>query len=374
MDTDIDWRRELEASFGTAPDEPVGTFVAAGHRAVRRRRAVAVVAGLGAAAVVAGMAWGTAPGGSPRGADTPVASDPNGMSQAADDPLAWRPGDPPARFIGNGAEIRDGAVVHERRDDLYPGKSTSSLALDVSFGGERWWVSMEWDGDAGTSQSMQPEDGLFEDFDAFVRDRVRGGGMITRPARDDEQQPWGGLVAWNGGELAPLPGVDVLRVVDDPLPSADDSVGVVLRDGGETTWMLITLAPSGGSASSTKESETGWATFDEWLADQVAMIDGDTAPNPVRLQGGTVVAAEPGVEVVDQQADPDLRAYGTEAESTVSAVALVEWQGDRWFVFALRIDGQDSVTTVSVDKAGGATTLDQFVAFMTDKADEGGMR
>ncbi len=32
------------------------------------------------------------------------------------------------------------------------------------------------------------------------------------------------------------------------------------------------------------------------------------------------------------------------------------------------------MTTVAADKAGGPSTLDEFVAFMADQADEGGMR
>ena len=91
-------------------------------------------------------------------------------------------------------------------------------------------------------------------------------------------------------------------------------------------------------------------------------------------EDGTVAAELPGVEVVEQQADPDLERYGTSASGSDSAVALVEWQGARWFVLAVRIDGRTSATTVAVDKAEGATTLDEFVAFMADKADEGGMR
>ena len=88
---------------------------------------------------------------------------------------------------------------------------------------------------------------------------------------------------------------------------------------------------------------------------------------------GTVSATSPAaVEVLDQRADPDLPGYGT--GHGPSAVALLEWQGERWFVLVLRFDGQDSVTTVAASKTEGASTLDEFVAFMADKADEGGMR
>ena len=35
MTTQIDWQRELDASFGSGEEVPVGHYVAAGHTAVR---------------------------------------------------------------------------------------------------------------------------------------------------------------------------------------------------------------------------------------------------------------------------------------------------------------------------------------------------
>jgi len=74
MSTDIDWQHELDSSFGTGNDVEVARYIAAGHRAVRRRRLAALGAGLGAAAVIAGVAWTTAPGGTSRTSDLPVAT------------------------------------------------------------------------------------------------------------------------------------------------------------------------------------------------------------------------------------------------------------------------------------------------------------
>lgn len=384
MTTDIDWQRELDRSIGTGDDLPAGHYVAAGHRAVRRRRAVAVVAGLGAAAVVAGVAWAAGQAGTTSSSEAPIATDPTATStptsaptpvvEAKDVTLPWRNSDPPARTGRTGLQIRPGAVVHERRDDLFPGKGTESVALDLSYRGERWWMVLEWDDGGGGFGSTRPEDGLFDSFDDFVRAEISGGGMTSEPALDDGES-FGGLVKWAGGRVEPLPGVVVVREVQDPVSSADDSLGLVLGSRGETTWMLITLSPSGSSASYDKESASGWGTFDQWLADQVALAEGGQGPRPVRLgEDGTVSAALPGVDVLDQHADPDLQSYGTAAEGATSAVALVDWQGRRWFVLVVRVQGRDSVTTVAVDKTGGADTLDEFVAFMADKADEGGMR
>lgn len=378
MSTDIDWQRELDASFGSRDDLPAGHYVLAGRRAVRRRRRSGLVAAVAAAAVVAGVAWGVAPGRGPARSEAPVASDPSGTATGPA-LFPWRKGEAPVRLGGTGVEIREGAVVHERRDGLYPGKETESVALDLSYGGDRWWVTAEWEGGGGTMSSERPEDGLHESFDAFVASAKAGGGMIHQPtsqAGTEDGRYYGGLVMWSGGDPQPRPGVEVVRTVEDPMTSAQDSLGLVLAEHGTTTWMLITSAGhDSSSASWSKESDSGWRTFDQWLDDQVALQGGETGVRLVALaEDGTVAPAQPGVDVLEQQADPDLPAYGTAAEGTDSAVALAEWQGQRWFVVVIRTNGVDSVTTVAVDKADGATSLDEFVAFMADRADEGGMR
>lgn len=379
MDTEIDWQRQLDSSFGSGTDVPAGHYVAAGHRAVRRRRLTAVVAGLGAAAVVAGTAWAAAPGNAPRTGELPVATQPTPSASASATPstkpvpvrdMPWQKGEPPARALPGGLEIRPGAVVHERRDALYPGKDTESAALDISFRGSRWWLVLEWDKGGSSMSSSRPEYGFSDSFDSFVRAEVANGGMTSVPV-DDVPGIAGGLVTWHGGTLDAAPGVSVVRQVEDPVPG-DDSLGLVLRSGGRTTWVLLT---HGGDASSWElETDSGWLTFDQWLADQVAVKTGSPGVRLVKLAAdGTVSAAAPSVEVLDQQADPDLPAYGTDAAGA-SAVALLDWQGERWFVLAVGFPRDVAVTTVAASKAGGAETLDQFVAFVADQADEGGMR
>lgn len=377
MSTDIDWQRELDGSFGSGDEVPVGHYVAVGHHAVRRRRAAIAAAGV-AATIVVGTTWALAPGDAPRSDRAPVATQPSATPSATPrdrptDPapsVSWRKGDPPAQALPGGLAIRPGAVVHERRDELYPGKDTESAALDISYEGSRWWLVLEWDKGGSSMASSGPEDGFADSFDAFVRAEVATGGMTSVPA-DDVPGMGGGLVTWHGGELDPARGVTVVRQVDDPVPG-DESLGLVLQSKGRTTWMLLT---KGGSAASwSLDTDSGWLTFDQWLADQVAVQTGSPGVRLVRLAAdGTVSATSPAaVEVLDQRADPDLPGYGT--GHGPSAVALLEWQGERWFVLVLRFDGQDSVTTVAASKTEGASTLDEFVAFMADKADEGGMR
>jgi hypothetical protein len=376
MDTEIDWQRELDASFGSAPDVAAGHYVTAGRRAVRRRRATMAAAGV-AASIVVGTTWALAPGDAPRSDRAPVATEPSATaspSSPASDPepaasLPWRKGEPPARALPGGLEIRPGAVVHERRDALYPGKDTESAALDISYHGSRWWLVLEWDKGGSSMSSTRPEDGFADSFDAFVRSEVANGGMTSVPP-GDVPGPAGGLATWHGGHLETAAGVTVVRQVEGPVPG-DDSLGVVLRSEGRTTWALFT---QGGDASTWEpEAESGWLTFDQWLADQVAQQTGGPQVRLVELEDdGTVRPAVSGVEVLDQRARPDLPPYGT--TEVPSALALVSWQGERWFVLVLGFDGEDGVTTFAAEKADGATTLDDFVAFAADRGDEGGLR
>ena len=283
--------------------------------------------------------------------------------------LPWRKGDPPARALPGGLEIRPGAVVHERRDNLFPGKDTESAALDISYRGSRWWLVLEWDRGGSSMSSSRPEDGFVASFDAFVSGEIANGGMTSAPA-DDVPGLAGGLATWHRGKLEASPGVTVVRQVEDPVPG-DDSLGLVLRSEGRTTWALFT---QGGDASAWElEAESGWLTFDQWLADHVALETGGPRVHLVELEDdGTVRPAVTGVEVLDQRARPDLPAYGT--SEVPSALALVSWQGERWFVLVLGFDGEDGVTTFAAEKADGATTLDDFVAFAADRGDEGGLR
>lgn len=74
MDTEIDWQTELDTAFGSGPDAPPGHYVAAGHRAVRRRRVRLSVIGVAATVLLAGGVWSLSPGDAPRGAEAPVAT------------------------------------------------------------------------------------------------------------------------------------------------------------------------------------------------------------------------------------------------------------------------------------------------------------
>ena len=78
MSTQIDWREEIDSSVKHLPDRSPAEYVAAGRRAVRRRRVAAGVAGLTAVVMVGGIGWAVTR------ADAPVAGDPAAPSSSKD--------------------------------------------------------------------------------------------------------------------------------------------------------------------------------------------------------------------------------------------------------------------------------------------------
>jgi hypothetical protein len=190
----MDLTRELEQSIPLGPPLPPPTErLVAGRSALRRRRAsVAVTA---AAAVVALVVPVAALGDrtADRGGElTPVASAPS----APDRPRGEAPRSEPTRspewpggeddlawvdFDTGELGIHPDAVVHERRDDLFPGKRTESVALDLSVGDQRQWVVLEWDEGGGAADHADPADSSYETFDDFVAEVVRTGGVQNGP-------------------------------------------------------------------------------------------------------------------------------------------------------------------------------------------------
>ena len=188
----MDLTQELERSIPMGPPlPPPAERLVAGRRALRRRRAAAAV---GAAAVVVALAVPIAAlGGSTadRGTDVPPAepapsasespegdassSEPTGRPRLRGNNLAWVDVD------AGELRVHPGAVVHERRDDVFPGKDTKSVALDLSLGDRRQWVLLEWSERGGVASYARPGSGSYENFDDFVADEVRTGGVTHGP-------------------------------------------------------------------------------------------------------------------------------------------------------------------------------------------------
>src|SRR5688572_3657819 len=62
MNTRIDWRGELDSSFGDGTDRPPADYLVPARAALRRRRTAMGAAALACVIVVGGLGWAFAPG------------------------------------------------------------------------------------------------------------------------------------------------------------------------------------------------------------------------------------------------------------------------------------------------------------------------
>ena len=178
-----DLRDHLDAAIGTGPQHrPVEPLLTAGHRAVRRRR-IATIAGTAAVVAVVGTTYALA-GGQPDAARDPQVTH-SGPTQTADptagpdSPLAWNRNEL-VRYSSTADEVlvRPGVQVLDRVDDYLHGlpKYDGSAALDISYRGAEYWVSVEWqaEGVSGTGMT-EPSDG-WASFRAWVADQAAANG------------------------------------------------------------------------------------------------------------------------------------------------------------------------------------------------------
>jgi hypothetical protein len=240
MTTRIDWRRELDESFGRAPDRPVADYVAAGERAVRRRRAAACISGLAVVAVLGGVGWAALP--DEPWAEVPIATDSGqGRDDAALAPMATSPEDvlQPDRELGvfeapdamAVTVLHDGELVHkpgwvvEELRALADRDSRRIWAISVapSGGGPGQWILLTWEpGQLAAALDVPGE--RFDSFDDWVDD--------ARAEQQDSAPP--APVRLKGGRVVPGAGVEVLEQVDAPEEAAawgpvEDQVVVKLR-------------------------------------------------------------------------------------------------------------------------------------------------
>lgn len=239
MDTEIDWQRELDSSFGSGADVPPGHYVAAGHRAVRRRRATAVV--LTAAVVVAGGAgWAaTLDAGSATRGDAPIATsgpaptdDQDGRAErterlreleaARDAQLGEEPeflGEP-ATLDADGLVLAPGAgPVLERVDNPmgYTDVQGQSLGIRVMFRGREKYSLLVRHSDGGTSMGTNDATG---DFAAWLEGRVASqhsldvSNGVTGPMGTIAPDDWI-TVGADGAVLPDDDAVEVLGARDD---------------------------------------------------------------------------------------------------------------------------------------------------------------
>jgi hypothetical protein len=276
-------QEQIEASFGDGPEAPpVALTLAAGHRALRRRRIGATVA---AAAVLAVVGTGvtvaaTGEGARPQGRDVPVATD--GPTPSASTPTDGGPGN--AALFGSGnlaaydvegnLRLSPGAtIVRQVPDPLGLQPEGSSVGLVVEKDGERQWLLLHHTTDATgdtTGAAFDPD--TKGTFDEWLAEQVS---MASTSASSSGGVP--DLVEFGAGEqLVALPGAEILaQQASPPLPAdfarPDDLSAVakvrwqgdvwfvLARDLGAGPAQMISTRAAGADHATTIEQFLDWA-------------------------------------------------------------------------------------------------------------------
>lgn len=174
----MDLRDQLDRAIPEGPALPdPATRLATGRAALRRRRRATVGAGAAAVLLVAVGPFALRDSTSPDRDGAPAAP----ATGSAD---GWEPAVRAGAHVDTDTGrlvIEPEAVVLQRVDDLYPGKGTRSVALDVRYEGRRWWLAFEWSDRGGTSAVVPADSGAFDSFADFVADEISTGGISHGP-------------------------------------------------------------------------------------------------------------------------------------------------------------------------------------------------
>lgn len=182
-------------------------------------------------------------------------------------------------------------------------------------------------------------------------------GPTTEPAAT----PWprGELIRYVEGELEVRPGVVVHEHIRNPYdfepPSLSDALDVTWR--GERQWLMIEKRPRpSGISSSSSDPSNGWASFADYVADQVDVNAGSGWPETFQLDGRGQVVPTAGTRVVDRTDDPQLGPdFAPSGATTGAAVVSVAGEEGTYFVVWRVIDGTLDVITTPPVFVGDAT-------------------
>jgi hypothetical protein len=269
-------QERLDRSFGEGPPlPPIQSHVAAGRRALRRRRVASGIAGLAVAVAVLATSWYAVSPGSSAGSDQ-LAEDPTPSptptsQEATQDPTdtaaaPW-PQEELIRYVDGELEVRPGVIVHEHIRNPYGFEPPAlSDALDVTWRGQRQWLMIESRPKAGgiSSSASTPSNG-WASFADYVADHVRmngGGGWPDTFELDDR------------GQVVPIAGTRVFDRTDDPQlgtsfapPGATTGAAVVSVAGENGNYFVVWRVIDGQlDVITTHPDDIVGATFDELLS------------------------------------------------------------------------------------------------------------
>jgi hypothetical protein len=204
-----------------------------------------------------------------------------------------------------------------------------------------------------------------------------GSQVATDPTPDPTAEPttepaaeWGeGELARydNEGDLVVRPGVTVLDRVDEPYGDATDyqhSVALALEFQGTQSWLIMEwdTDPDGASSSSSGAGAAPQGDFQDWVAQNVAANDDNSAGYVEFADDGSLVSSH-GVQILDQRHPVQLKNFVLAGEP--SAAALLQGpDGKKWYVVVRDSGGLDVIATPF--RTGGPD-LDAFLDYAREK-------
>ncbi|MEJ7795292.1 MAG: hypothetical protein WKF50_07050 [Nocardioides sp.] len=235
----MDIQQELDRAIGHGPALPTpDQRLRAGRAAVLRRRAGIGAAAAATVAVLAVPAVLTLGGGSSSVAPAATPSSPSQAAQNAEG--SWRRGAPPARYDADGnLVIRPGADVHERRDGVVA-NAFGSVALDLSFEGERTWLLVERQSNGdnlGLISGPGQDSDVYRTFDDFV---VKGAFAM---GQREPLTSAGGLVLELVDGQPQLSGVTVGMSIGPVVRGEERAFGYEITDEDSRDFLLLTQGP-----------------------------------------------------------------------------------------------------------------------------------
>ncbi|KQW47990.1 hypothetical protein ASC77_16485 [Nocardioides sp. Root1257] len=265
MDTDI--RDRLERSFGDGPAHPpLEEQLAAGSRALRRRRGTAAAAAC-AVVVALGASYAVATSGSSPGTGSQIAHEPtpSPSSAAPASGPTWED-DTPIRYLDGELQIRAGVVVHERlRNPFGNAPPKLSDALDLTYQGQRMWVLAERKATGFGYTSAVPSNGW-----ASFADWVASQTGDAAPGEDG----WPETVRLDaGGQVVAARGADIVQRTDHPrlganfaAPGTPTGAAVVTVGGDDRSFFVVWRVVDGQlDVITTPPRDVVGASFDELL-------------------------------------------------------------------------------------------------------------
>ena len=178
---------------------------------------------------------------------------------------------------------------------------------------------------------------------------------------DPTEAPWprGELIRYVDGELEIRPEVIVHEHIRNPYgfepPALSDALDVTWR--GQRQWLMIEKRPMPrGISLSSSTPSNGWASFADYVADQVDVNGGSGWPDTFQLDDRGQVVPTSGTRVFNRTDDPQLGPkFATPGATTGAAVISVDGEKGNYFVVWRVIDGTLDVITTPPDDTVGAT-------------------